>query len=143
MNRVFIILLLVLLPGFSLANELDENNGPSEYAHQMLHRAVEVYVVRYDDVVKSTWANGAGDRIDVSATIVEGVKGSRANGDKIDFFRILDGRYRDTNKLIGQLFIIFYEKTENGITINPQDPSAVTRHSLEKLQYLQYHEKET
>jgi hypothetical protein len=143
MNRAFTLIFLVLLPLFSLASELNENNGPSEYIHQTLHRAVEVYVVRYDSVVKSTWADGAGDRIDVSATIIDGVKGSRATGDKINFFRILDGRYKDTNEFVGQLFIIFYEKTENGININPQDPSAVTAHCVEKLKYLQDHETET
>jgi len=143
MNRVFTILLLVLLSGFSLASELNENNGPSEYIHQALHRAEEVYVVRYDNVTKSTWANGAGDRIDISSTVIEVIRGSRSNGDKIDFFRTLDGRYKDTSKFIGQLFIVFYEKTKDGITVNPQDPSAVTRYSVQKLQYLQNHEKET
>lgn len=142
MNRAYLILAVVLWSSFPVAGELDENNGPNEYIHQVLHRAVEVYLVRYDAVVKSARAYGTGDdRIDVSATIIEGIKGKRSTGDRIEFFRVLDGRYKDTNKFVGQLYIVFYEETENGAVINPQDPSAVTMHSIEKLQYLQNHKK--
>lgn len=137
------IIALAITPAVCVATELDESRGPSEYIHQMLHRSVEVYVVKYEKVVKSTWANGAADKIQVSAKIEKVIRGSKTQGESIKFERIMDGRYGDVSMFVGQSYVVFYEEHGGEAVINPQAPGAVMEHSNESVEYLLMHESET
>ncbi|WP_435274574.1 hypothetical protein ACMAZF_14970 [Psychrobium sp. nBUS_13] len=138
MNRVYGILIL-LLTTTSFAEELDENRGPIEYVHSRMHNSVKVYVVTYQDVVKGTWAKGAGDKIDITAKIINVLKGDGAVGDYIHFNKYLDGRYGNTDRFIGKKYIVFYEKFGD-VIVGPSQAGSTFEYTEERYQYLLNHE---
>ena len=112
------------------------------YIHQRLHYASEVYVVRYDNVIKDTWAHGAADRLNISTSITNVIKGNKKIGDSISFYRIFEGRIKDTSTMINRQYIVFIDKRGNDLVIDPQDPSAVIYANCERVKYLLKHESE-
>lgn len=135
----------LLVCSAGLAGEIDNSDEkPNDmefyYLHQALHYSVEAYVVRYDNIVKSTWANGAGDKLEISATILEVIKGNKSRGATINFTRTLDGRYGDISGYFDQKYIVFYDEYKSGIRIDPQSPAAVAGYSDKRFAQLITHE---
>jgi hypothetical protein len=123
---------------FLSAGELrDEIDSYEEAFHQALHTAPEIYLVCFYQVEKKPWAK-EWERLEIKATIVEVIRGERKVGERIEFERVLDGKYGDISKLIGSLkYVQYYRKDQEGspefgkLDIDPQDPAALFRYSPE------------
>lgn len=120
------------------AGELrDEIDSFGESFHQALHVAPEIYLVCYYQVDKKPWAK-EWERLEIKATVVEVIRGERKVGDRIEFDRVLDGKYGDISKLPGSLnYVQYYRNDQEGspefgkLNIDPQDPAALFRFSSE------------
>lgn len=121
-----------------LAGELrDEIDSYEEAFHHALHKAPEIYLVCYYQVEKKPWGQ-EWERLEIKATIVEVIRGERKVGDRIEFGRVLDGKYGDISKLAGSLnYVQYYRIDQEGSpefgkrNIDPQDPAALFRYSPE------------
>ena len=63
-----IVLCFLFIFNFAYADELDENNGASEFYHQKLHGAEEAYLVQYEQVTYMAGKEGSKDKIEMSVS---------------------------------------------------------------------------
>jgi len=137
---IFISLLIIKL---AFAGDLDENNGPSEYYHQMLHGAEEAYLVRYEHIAYTPGgSNGlykSKDAIEISAVIEQSFKGQKKINEHILFHRIYDSNISEYLPDEGQRFIVFFKSFNGESAVDPQDPASVWAHSAEIVKFLTEH----
>lgn len=120
------------------AGELREEVDSYEEAfHHAIHNAPEIYLICYYQIDKKPWGK-EWEQLEIKATIVDVVKGERKVGDKIEFVRVLDGKYGDISMLSGSLHYVQYYRVEEKdapefgkLSIDAQDPFALFRYSPE------------
>ncbi len=136
MKSVLATLVFAAFQTISSAGDLPEEIGSYEEAfHHALHKAPEIYLVCYYQVDKKTWAKDW-EKLEIKATIVEVIRGKRKIGERIEFERVLDGKYGDISKMAGALqYIQYYRNKHEGspefgkLYIDPQDPIAIFPYS--------------
>ena len=107
--------------------------------HETLHiETSECYLITIYNAKNSKWNNWK-PKLDIKAAIVGVVKGKRKIGEKISFYRVSDGGFKEGSKYEGELYYIFYYKTpmdgspaQGEYHISIQDPLAMYKYS-EKL----------
>jgi hypothetical protein len=121
-----------LLLGGELREEVDSYE---EAFHHALHNAPEIYLICFYQVEKKVWAE-EWEQLKINATVVDVVKGALKVGERIEFERVLDGKYGDISKLEGSLYYVQFHRNNDEksprfgkLDIDPQDPFALFRHS--------------
>ncbi len=94
--------------------------------HTMLHDGAEFYLICITQVDKKPW-RGEWEQLFIKATIVDVIRGDRKIGDKIEYNRVLDGKYGDISGLQGSLYFVRFDIDDETKTsgVNPQDPQAL------------------
>ena len=136
MKTLLTTVFLALMQSCLLADELrDEIDSYEEAFHHALHTAPEIYLVCYYKVEKKPWSK-EWEQLEIKATIVDAIRGERKVGDRIEFGRVLDGKYGVISKLVGGLYYVQYYRNDSEgspefgkLDIDPQDPLALFRFS--------------
>ncbi|MBN8460531.1 MAG: hypothetical protein J0M04_22095 [Verrucomicrobia bacterium] len=141
------ICLALPLPPIAAGELREEIDSAKEAFHHALHDAPAIYLVCYYKVEMKLW-NGDWEQLDIQATIVEVVRGDQKVGDRINFERVMDGKYGDISKLAGSLYYVqLYRNDHEGtpnfgkLDIDPQDPLAVFPYSQERSAMAAEHKK--
>ena len=124
-----------------MAGELKEIGSIKEAFHHNLHNSEEMYLVRYSSVEKKSWM-AIGEKLEITAEVVEIIKGTKNKGAVITFTRVLDGKYGNISHLNGSLFFVpFYINSDGELEVDSQDPAWITRHTKEFYVLAQNHKK--
>ena len=94
--------------------------------HTMLHDGAEFYLICITTVDKKPW-HGEWEQLFIKATIVDVIRGPKKVGDKIEYNRVLDGKYGDISALQGSLYFVRFDIDDETKTssVDPQDPQAL------------------
>jgi hypothetical protein len=127
--------------------EGDEIDSHEAAFHHAIHDSAEFYLVCVYEVAKKP-SNKVWEQLDIKATVVESIKGGKPVGEKINFQRVLDGKYGDVSHMVGSLYFVRYDKVEGAspaepktLEINPQDPHAVFGISKDLLRTAKEHKE--
>ncbi len=151
--RIFSFCLLVVTSSICSGGKIDGDNVTNEWHkafHETLHvQTSECYLISIYDAKNGKWNNWK-SKLDIKATIVGVVKGTKNVGDKISFHRVGDGGFKEGSKYEGELYYIFYYKTpmdgspaQGEYHIDAQDPLAMYKYSeaLAKIALKHPHKK--
>lgn len=114
--------------------DIDEIDSYESAFHHMLHDSAEFYLICIYEVKKKPWGE-EWEQLEIKATVIDAIKGDKKIGEKINYTRVLDGKYGDISGLTGSLkfvqFIKDDEKPEGDAFVDAQDPMSVFRYSPE------------
>ncbi|MDP0489550.1 MAG: hypothetical protein Q7Q71_00700 [Verrucomicrobiota bacterium JB023] len=112
----------------------DEIDSYEAAFHHMLHDAAEFYLVCIYEVEKKPWGK-EWEQLEIKATVIDPIKGAKKVGEKLNYRRVLDGKYGDISSLNGSLkfvrLITDEEKPDDEAFVDAQDPMSVFRYSPE------------
>ena len=131
MIRILAALLIIYSIPIGLAGERPAEIDSHEAAfHTMLHDGAEFYLICITQVNKKPWS-GEWEQLFIKATIVDVIRGARKVGDRIEYNRVLDGKYGDISGLQGSLYFVRFDVDQDTKTsrVDPQDPQALFSYS--------------
>jgi hypothetical protein len=131
---------LVLSALSTHADELKaEIDSAAEAFHRPLHLASEMYLVCYYKVDKKPWGK-EWEQLEIRATVVDVVNGPKKIGERIQFVRVLDGKYGDISHLLGSLNYV-HSHDRGKFEIDAQDPHAIFGYTEERAKVALAHKK--
>ena len=112
----------------------DEIDSHESAFHYMIHDGAAFCLVCYTVVEKKPW-RGEWEQLEIQATIVEVFRGEKTVGDRIQFRRVMDGKFGDISLLHGSLRFVRFDRSEENaggeLSVDPQDPQAIFGYSAE------------
>ena len=133
MIRVLAALVMIYSASIVVAGERPAEIDSYEAAfHTTLHDGPEFYLVCITQADKKPW-RGEWEQLFIKATIVEVIRGEKKVGEKIEYNRVLDGKYGDISSLHGSLYFVRFDIDDETkvIGVDPQDPQALFSYSEE------------
>lgn len=108
--------------------------------HREIHDAEETYLICHYEHKVLPWTKHF-KKMELKATIVAVIKSPKKVGEKIVYYRKIEGEAGDTSGINGSLDYAHYRTYDKDSRISLQDPAALTSYSLESRVVADAHRK--
>jgi len=107
------------------------------FHHYGIHAHAETYLVCIYHVQEGENKN----RVHIEATVVDPVKGSKKEGEKMVFTRILEDETSDAfgARMLGGLFYVVADLDDDTTIVDPQDPAALWKYTEDLRRMVERH----